>query len=666
MHRVLGDLINLSIYEHPVSKFVKKRLRSLKVVFGLLPSVFALVWRASYYYTILWAILLVIQGVLPAISIYLTRSVVDGLTLTAGKGFTPATSQTLLLPLAGLLATMITTQIASSLNEWVRTAQSELVQDHVSALIHQQSMTIDYGCYESSEEMDRLERAREGASSRSLSMLESIGSLLQNSLTLISVASMLIFYAAWMPIALIISALPALYIVLSMNRLQYAWSQRTVTDRRRLQYYELLLTMGPTAAELRLFNFGPHFQRRYQQIRQRLRQEQLKLIKKQGFYRLIASFFSFLISGMALLEIGRLFLTGRFSLGDLALFYQAFNQGQGIVRSLLGSLGQIDRNSLFVRNLFEFLQLRPQICDPIAPASPPAKVHQQIQFHNVTFRYPGATIPTLQNFNLTLPADQIVAIVGDNGAGKSTLIKLLCRFYDPEVGSIEIDGMDIRQFCLADLRRMISVLFQFPITYQLTAAENIVLGDIDAPYHLDRATIAAQGSGIHDKLTTLPQGYDSQLGKWFPHGTDLSGGQWQRLALARAFYRQAPVIILDEPTSAMDPWAEHDWLERFRVMAKERTALVITHRFTLAMRADIIHVMRSGQIVESGTHEQLLKTGGLYAQSWADQMQTTKTTTVHHHKRHPDPIAPNGRSATVSANLLTNPSSGYSNNAHQV
>jgi ATP-binding cassette, subfamily B, bacterial len=666
MHRVLGDLINLSIYEHPVSKFVKKRLRSLKVVFGLLPSVFALVWRASYYYTILWAILLVIQGVLPAISIYLTRSVVDGLTLTAGKGFTPATSQTLLLPLAGLLATMITTQIASSLNEWVRTAQSELVQDHVSALIHQQSMTIDYGCYESSEEMDRLERAREGASSRSLSMLESIGSLLQNSLTLISVASMLIFYAAWMPIALIISALPALYIVLSMNRLQYAWSQRTVTDRRRLQYYELLLTMGPTAAELRLFNFGPHFQRRYQQIRQRLRQEQLKLIKKQGFYRLIASFFSFLISGMALIEIGRLFLTGRFSLGDLALFYQAFNQGQGIVRSLLGSLGQIDRNSLFVRNLFEFLQLRPQICDPIAPASPPAKVHQQIQFHNVTFRYPGATIPTLQNFNLTLPADQIVAIVGDNGAGKSTLIKLLCRFYDPEVGSIEIDGMDIRQFCLADLRRMISVLFQFPITYQLTAAENIVLGDIDAPYHLDRATIAAQGSGIHDKLTTLPQGYDSQLGKWFPHGTDLSGGQWQRLALARAFYRQAPVIILDEPTSAMDPWAEHDWLERFRVMAKERTALVITHRFTLAMRADIIHVMRSGQIVESGTHEQLLKTGGLYAQSWADQMQTTTTTASHHHKRHPDPIAPNGRSATVSANLLTNPSSGYSNNAHQV
>jgi ATP-binding cassette, subfamily B, bacterial len=649
-----------------VSKFLKKWLHNLKVVSELLPQVLQLVWQASHYYTVMWAILLIVQGVLPALSIYLTRSVVDGLTLAAGKGLTPATSQILLLPLAGLLATMIATQIVSSLNEWVRTAQSELVQDHVSQLIHQQSMTIDYGCYESSEEMDRLERAREGASSRSLSMLESLGSLLQNSLTLISVASMLIFYAAWMPIVLVISAFPALYIVLSMNRLQYAWSQRTVTDRRRLQYYELLLTMGPTAAELRLFNFGPHFQYRYQQIRQRLRQEQLKLIKKQGIYRFIASFFSFLISGMALIEIGRLFLTGRFSLGDLALFYQAFNQGQGIVRSLLGSLGQIDRNSLFVRNLFEFLQLRPQICDPIAPASPPAKVHQQIQFHNVTFRYPGATIPTLQNFNLTLPADQIVAIVGDNGAGKSTLIKLLCRFYDPEVGSIEIDGMDIRQFCLADLRRMISVLFQFPITYQLTAAENIVLGDIDAPYHLDRATIAAQGSGIHDKLTTLPQGYDSQLGKWFPHGTDLSGGQWQRLALARAFYRQAPVIILDEPTSAMDPWAEHDWLERFRVMAKERTALVITHRFTLAMRADIIHVMRSGQIVESGTHEQLLKTGGLYAQSWADQMQTTTTTASHHHKRHPDPIAPNGRSATVSANLLTNPSSGYSNNAHQV
>jgi ATP-binding cassette, subfamily B, bacterial len=598
----------------------------------------------------MWAILLIVQGLLPALSIYLTRSVVDGLTLAAGKGFTTTTSQTLLLPLAGLLATMIATQIISSLNEWVRTAQSELVQDHISQLIHQQSITIDYGCYESSAEIDRLERAREGASSRSLSLLENMGSLIQNSLTLISVASMLIFYAAWMPIALIISALPALYIVLNMNRLQYAWSQRTVTDRRRLQYYELLLTMGPTAAELRLFNFGSHFQQRYQQIRQRLRQEQLKLIKKQGFYRLIASFFSFLISGIALLEIGRLFLTGRFSLGDLALFYQAFNQGQGIVRSLLGSLGQIDRNSLFVRNLFEFLQLRPQICDPIAPVPPPQKVYQQIQFHNVTFRYPGAAIPTLQNFNLTLPADQIVAIVGDNGAGKSTLIKLLCRFYDPEAGSITIDGLDIRQFRLADLRRMISVLFQFPITYQLTAAENIFLGDIDAPSDHDRAKMAAQGSGIHEKITTLPQGYDAQLGKWFPNGTDLSGGQWQRLALARAFYRQAPLIILDEPTSAMDPWAEHDWLERFRVMAKERTALVITHRFTLAMRADIIHVMRSGQIVESGTHTQLLKTGGLYAQSWADQMQPTA---APQHHRQADPIEPNVSAKATNSNLLS-------------
>jgi ATP-binding cassette, subfamily B, bacterial len=629
---------------------LKKWLHNLNVLSALLPQVFQLVWQASHHYTVMWAVLLIVQGMLPALSIYLTRSVVDGLTLAAGKGLTPATSQTLLLPLAGLLATMIATQIISSLNEWVRTAQSELVQDHISQLIHQQSITIDYGCYESSAEIDRLERAREGASSRSLSLLENMGSLIQNSLTLISVASMLIFYAAWMPIALIISALPALYIVLSMNRLQYAWSQRTVTDRRRLQYYELLLTMGPTAAELRLFNFGSHFQQRYQQIRQRLRQEQLKLIKKQGFYRLIASFFSFLISGIALLEIGRLFLIGRFSLGDLALFYQAFNQGQGIVRSLLGSLGQIDRNSLFVRNLFEFLKLRPQVCDPIAPVPPPQKVYQQIQFHNVTFRYPGAAIPTLQNFNLTLPADQIVAIVGDNGAGKSTLIKLLCRFYDPEAGSITIDGLDIRQFRLADLRRMISVLFQFPITYQLTAAENIFLGDIDAPSDHDRAKMAAQGSGIHEKITTLPQGYDAQLGKWFPNGTDLSGGQWQRLALARAFYRQAPLIILDEPTSAMDPWAEHDWLERFRVMAKERTALVITHRFTLAMRADIIHVMRSGQIVESGTHTQLLKTGGLYAQSWADQMQPTA---APQHHRQADPIEPNVSAKATNSNLLS-------------
>ncbi len=215
-----------------------------------------------------------------------------------------------------------------------------------------------------------------------------------------------------------------------------------------------------------------------------------------------------------------------------------------------------------------------------------------------------------------------MAIVGDNGAGKSTLIKLLCRLYDPQAGCIEIDGQDIRQFSVKALRRFITVLFQSPIPYYTTATENITLSDIHTPPPAGAIEAAARAAGIHDKLLSLPSGYQTLLGKLFPEGTELSGGQWQRLALARAFFRQAPLIILDEPTSAMDSWAEFDWLKRFRHLAHGRTAVVITHRFTLAMQADVIHVMRAGQIVETGTHRELLDQAGIYAQSWRSQMET--------------------------------------------
>lgn len=582
----------------------------------------SLVWAASHYWTLTWIALLMIQGLLPIASVYLTRWVVNQLVSAVGKGFVWEQIQPLLIPVGLMAGILVLTELLQGVSEWIRTAQSELVQDHISALIQDQSMQIDLGCYESSEYNDQLNRAREGASSRSLALLENTGNLLQNSITVLAIAAVLIPYGFWLPIALLLSAMPAFYVALRLNWQQYEWSQRTTTDRRRLQYYDLLLTQGIIAAELRLFNFGAYFQTAYRALRQRLRAEQLNLIRDQSLGRLGASTMALLVSGMALLWMGYQVLRGRVTLGDLALFYQAFNQGQGIVKSLLGNLGQIYRNSLYIRNLFEFLQINPQIVDPPQLQPVPSPLTQGIRFRDITFRYPGSQDTILEGFNLTIPSGKIVAIVGDNGAGKSTLIKLLCRFYDPERGSVELDGIDLRQFAVADLRRQITVLFQFPATYQVTAAQNIALSDLSLEAQPSQIEAAARASGIHDKITRLSRGYDSMLGRWFPEGTDLSGGEWQRLALARAFFRQASIVILDEPTSAMDPWAECDWLDRFRQLAVDRTALVITHRFTLAMRADIIHVMRQGRILESGSHEQLLSQNGLYAQSWQAQMQS--------------------------------------------
>lgn len=588
--------------------------------FSDLPKTFRLVWEAASPWTSAWLILLVIQGFLPVATVYLTRTVVDSLTAAMGAGVSWESIQSLLIP-AGLMAgVLVLGEVLQGLGEWIRTAQSELVQDHISGLVHAKSVSVDYSFYESSDCYDRLDRARSDAGGRSLALLQSSGSLLQNSITLFAMTAVLLTYGLWLPFVLLGSTLPAFYIVLRLNRHHHRWWEKTTLDRRFLEYYDLLLTQAMPAAEVRLFGLGTYFRGAYQTLRRRLRLEHLKLIQTQSLGRLVAGLLALVISGGALAWMGRQVLLGSLTLGDLALFYQAFNKGQGLMKTLLGNLNQIYQNSLFIRNLFEFLQLEPKVIDPPQPQPVPGKIQQEIRFRNVTFRYPGSDRPVLKDYNLTLPAGQIVAIVGDNGAGKSTLIKLLCRFYDPESGSIEIDGVDIREFAVDELRRLITVLFQSPLPYYLTAGQNIALGELSAIADEADLEAAAKGAGIHDKIASLPQGYNSNLGKLFPNGTDLSGGQWQRLALARAFFRRAQMIILDEPTSAMDPWAEFDWLERFRALANGRTAIVITHRFTLSMRADIIHVMRDGQIVESGNHEQLIAQGGLYAESWKTQM----------------------------------------------
>jgi ATP-binding cassette subfamily B protein len=312
---------------------------------------------------------------------------------------------------------------------------------------------------------------------------------------------------------------------------------------------------------------------------------------------------------------------GLVTLGQLTLFYQAFQQGQRLMRSLLDNTGQIYSNILFLGNLFEYLELEPSILDPLQPEKPPSKLQQGICFEAITFHYPGSERVALNHFNLAVPAGQIVAIVGANGAGKSTLVKLLCRLYDPAEGRITLDGIDLRALPVEKVRNLITVLFQEPVSYNTTATENIGLGDLAAKPPLQQIRHVAQTAGADELIMRLPLEYKTILGKWFAGGVDLSVGEWQRVALARAFLRQAEIIVLDEPTSAMDSWAEADWMDRFRQLASGRTAVIITHRFTTARRADIIHVMDQGQIVESGTHQELLEQDGRYAQSWHAQIK---------------------------------------------
>lgn len=257
---------------------------------------------------------------------------------------------------------------------------------------------------------------------------------------------------------------------------------------------------------------------------------------------------------------------------------------------------------------------------PGRPGEQGLPVKESIRFERVSFTYPGGFHRALDEFDLEIPAGKVVALVGHNGAGKSTLIKLMCRFYDPDEGRILVDGLDLRALDQEALRHQITVLFQDPVHYHASVRENIAFGDINGLSDQPRVWQAAHDAGALEPIERLEDGFETWLGKWFG-GAELSGGEWQRIALARAFFRKASLVILDEPTSAMDSWAEQDWLDRFKTLTEGRTALMITHRFTTAMHADIIHVLDKGRVVESGTHAQLVELGGAYAHSWSAQIR---------------------------------------------
>ncbi len=604
-------------------KSLRDRSRDLKARCSYLLQTLHLVWNAARGWTAAWAVLLVLQGLLPVVTVYLTRLLVDSLVAAVNAGGSWETIRPALLYIGVMAGVALLTELLYGISDWIHTAQSEFIQDYITGLIHDKSASVDLAFYESSEYYDHLHRARSDATSRPLALLESSGSLLQNGITFLAMAAVLIPYSPWLPLVLLISTLPALYVVFRFNRRYHHWWERTTPDRRWTQYYDTMLTHSAVAAELRLFDLGGHFQSAYQALRRRLRSERLKLTQEQTLARLAAGAIALVISGIAMAWMAWRALQGVVTLGDLALFYQAFTRGQSLMRSLLSNLGQIYNSTLFLGNLFEFLKLRPQILDPPRPASAPSTLREGIAFRHVTFRYPGSERPALQDFNLTIPAGQIVAIVGANGAGKSTLVKLLCRFYDPDAGHIELDQVDIRDIPLRRLRRLITVMFQFPVFYHATAGQNIAMGDLQATPSAEEIEAAARRAGAHEIIARLPRGYDTLLGKWFADGEDLSAGEWQRVALARAYLRKAPIIVLDEPTSFMDSWSEADWFDRFRELARGRTSIIITHRFTVAMRADVIHVMDKGRIVESGTHEELLALNGLYAESWTAQMQAS-------------------------------------------
>jgi ATP-binding cassette subfamily B protein len=529
---------------------------------------FGLIWSASGPLLPAWVALLMVQGVIPVAVVWLTKPLVNSLQAAIGAGVSWETTRPLVTTALALGILLLVSELLRVALQWIREAQSELVQDHISDLLHAKASEVDLAFFETPDFYDRLYRVRFDAPSRPVALLESVGGLAQNLITVVGIGALLLTYGVWIAIVLVAGTLPALLVVVRAGRRHHDWWMNTTTDRRRTQYFGDLLTMGQHAAEMRLLGLARYFRDGFLKLRGRLRMERLRLMRQQSLARLGAEAAAALTSAGAIAWMVWRAVLGAATLGDVALFAQAFQRGQGLVRSLLMNIGQIHNAGLFLENLFEYVDLKPVVVTPPDPEQVPQNRACGIRFVDVSFRYPATDRLALQHFDLTIPPGTTVAIVGSNGAGKSTLVKLLCRFYDPESGRVELDGIDLRRFDPSELRRSMSVMFQLPVAYQGSVRDNITLSDLAHSSSTKDVEGVARDAGVSDMIEQLPSGYDTILGKAFAGGTELSAGEWQRIAMARAYFRRAGLIVLDEPTSSMDSWSEARWFERFNRLAQ--------------------------------------------------------------------------------------------------
>ena len=562
-------------------------------------------------------ILLVVQGLIPVAVVYLTRDVINGIVhfIRSGGQWTasgPAVRAAILLAIF-----LLASEVLSSLISYVRTVQSDRFRDYISGLIQKKSAALDLEFYDSPEFFDHLHRAKDEAGYRPVQLIETLGTLLQNTITLIAMAGVLLPYGAWLPLALLLATSPAFWVVVRFSLLEHNWRRLLTPDERRSWYYDWLLTMAEPAAEIRLFALGDFFREAYRNLRTKISDEHRSLARQRAIAESGAGIMAVAVAGAAILYRAWRTLRAAGTLGDLVMFYQAFQQGLSLTRSLLSNAGQLYGNILFLGNMFEFLDLQPHIRELENPIPMPSSLREGIYFEDVTFQYPGSERVALRQLQISFEANRMTAVVGTNGAGKSTLVRLLARLYDPQSGRIVMDGVDLKTFGIEALRQNIAVLFQQPMHFSATARQNVALGDLRADPTLEVIMDAAAEAGALEIIERLPHGIETMLGRAYRNdGAELSTGEWQRVALARALVRGSNVLVLDEPTSAMDPWTEMEWLKRIRKLASGRTVIIVTHRFTTAMHADLIHVMDGGCVIESGSHAELLLKRGRYEEAW--------------------------------------------------
>ncbi len=580
-----------------------------------------LVWRSAPLWTLASFFLVVIQGVLPLASLYVMKLIVDSVTAGIDSPGTEVTFEHILflISLAGGITFL--TFLSSSASGVVNEAQAALVSDHILDILHTKSIEADLEYYENPAYYDTLHRAQNDAPFRPTRIVNGLFQIGQSSMSLVAVLWLLASFSWVIAAALIIAAIPTALVRLIYSNKTYVWQRTCTAKERKTWYFHWLLTGESHAKEIRLFNLGPLFIKRHRNLRKELLNERLSIISRKAAADLVVQTINIIAVFGSLVFITLRAFEGSITLGDMVMYFGALQQGQSFLSNLLNAFSGLYEDNLFLKTLYEFLDLKPTVKESPNPIPLPYVMEKGISFEKVGFSYPGQGAKAIEDITLQIKPGQIVALVGENGSGKTTLIKLLSRLYDPAEGRITIDGINLRDLDIHDLRKQISVIFQDYTHYNLTARENIWLGNVDAPADTKNILQAAESSGADCVIGHLDKGYETILGKWFEEGTELSMGEWQKIALARAFLRDSQIIILDEPTSSLDPNAEDMIFRKFRQLTAGRTAIIISHRLSTVKMADCIYLLKNGQIVENGNHEYLMSLNGEYAKLFRTQSQ---------------------------------------------
>src|SRR5215471_12394379 len=579
------------------------------------------VWESGPGLTCANVAVTLVQSILPLLGLYLTKLLFDAV----AAGITATDKNAIFKHVAFLILLLVGVasmeRALTLISELVRSAHSYIATDRIYEVLHAKSTEVDLEYYENPDYYDALHRAQADAPYRPTQILSGLFTFAQSGVSVIAVGALLLTFHWSVPAFLILAAVPDLLIRFSFAKQLYIRSRRQTPSERQALYFDWLLTGDSHAKEIRLFDLANVFVDRFGRLRQEMRKERLDLLKKRSVANLLAQVGA-IIPGFALYGfLAYRALQGRMTVGDLVMFYQAVQRGQGYISQLLGSIALLYENNLFLTNIHEFLAFQPKVTDPQRPKSLTGAVREGIAFHDVKFRYPKSERSVLDGISLRIRPGEHIALVGENGCGKTTLVKLLLRLYDPTDGAITLDGIDFRELSVRSLRRRISVVFQDHAIYHVSAKENIWFGDVEVPPEEQRIIGAAQRAGAHKTIAGLPAGYDTMLGKSFADGEELSIGEWQKLALARAFWRQAEIIVLDEPSSALDAKAEYEFFNKFHQLSAGRTAILISHCLSTVRMADHIYFLENGIILESGSHGELIGRGGKYAYMFERQAQ---------------------------------------------